>query len=104
METVLEEGARRACRALGTQGDAVAALRQEGVHLLLDDVGGVADAALKEVGVFKNGGSQLAVAEGARFLAEELLQKLPAVAVAREDVLRAARFLGDQSHCIKPFI
>ncbi len=62
---VFEVAADDAGGAFGTQGQAAAALVQEGVHFLLDDVGGVADAALEKIGLFKSRDADFLVAVAA---------------------------------------
>ena len=53
VHAVLEVGAADRRRALRPQGDAAPALVLEGEHLLADDVGGAADAALEQLGVLE---------------------------------------------------
>ena len=98
VQTVLEKSPRRASCALGTERYAVAALGDEGVHLLLHYVGGVADSALKEIGVLKDRRAHLLIAEGSRLIAEDVLEELPAVAVARQHILGALGLFGYQCH------
>ena len=72
VQPMLEECPRRTGCSLGTQGDAVAALGQEGVHLLLHDIGGIADAALKKVGVLEHRRPHFLIAECPCLVAEQL--------------------------------
>ena len=53
LHAVLDVGAADRRRALGSQGEAAPALVLEGEHLLADDVGRVADAALEQLGVLE---------------------------------------------------
>ena len=55
LHPVLDVGAADRRRALGAQGEAAPALVLEGEHLLADDVGRVADAALEQLGVLEAG-------------------------------------------------
>ena len=65
LHAVLDVGAADRRRALGPQGEAAPALVLEGEHLLADDVGGVADAALEQLGVLEAGrGDRLVAGAG----------------------------------------
>ncbi len=55
------------CCALRAQGNASVALVLEGVHLLLDNIGGIAYPALKELSMFKDRNTDFLVA---KFLAK----------------------------------
>ena len=58
-EGVLDGGADHAGGAFGAEGDRSAAAVVEGVHLLIDDVAGLADAAVKQLGVLEDRGADL---------------------------------------------
>ena len=60
LHAVLEVGAADRRRPLRPQGDAAPALVLEGEHLLADDVGRAADAALEELGVLEGRASRSA--------------------------------------------
>jgi len=64
MEVMLEVGPDHGGGALRPQDDVVAAAVFESEHLLLDDVGGLADRAEEERGIFNDGGAQFLVAVG----------------------------------------
>src|SRR5690606_19719747 len=63
MHPMLNVGADNRRGALGTQRQVVATLILEGVHFLLDDVGGCAHAPGKKPRVFERGSSYLSIAE-----------------------------------------
>ena len=87
-EVVLDEGADDGRSALGTEGQAAAAAVLEGVHLLVDQLGPLADAAREQLGLFEEGGANLAVAVTAADLAEGGFEPPPSPGVLRERVLR----------------
>ena len=89
VHAVLEIGAADGRGALGPQGDLLAAAIGEGVGLLLDDVGALADAALEEPGVLEDGGVDLPVAEPAGLLAGGGRDVVPVGLVFGKDVLGA---------------
>ena len=94
-ERVLQHSSRCACGALGTQGHALAALGVEGVHFLLDDVGGLTHAARKQLGVLKHRCAHFAEAVGTAFLAHDIFNELPAVALLGQHVLCTLDFFGN---------
>ena len=103
VDAVLEHGARRARGAFGAQGYGAASLVEEGVHFLLDDVGGVADAALEELRVLKDGSAHLAKAMQGGFAAHDGLDDLPLYGFLGKNVLGPARGLGDNCHNVSSF-
>src|SRR6185295_1668656 len=72
---------------LRTEGEAAARLVVEGVHLLADDVGGLADAPDEERGVLRHGGPGLLVAEAAERLADRRLERVPHRDVGRQEIV-----------------
>ena len=84
---ILHEAARHSRRAFRLQGDAAPALVFKGVHLFVDDVGGVADAAQKDLRVRERGRADLLEAIRLRDRARGLFQILPLPALRRENVL-----------------
>ena len=56
VDAAFQNGADDRSRPLGTKGYASLALVEEGIHFLLNDVGGAADAPLEKLGVLENGG------------------------------------------------
>ena len=83
--TVLDERPAHAGGLLGPQGDVAAALVGEVVHLLGDDVGGLADA-LEHADVLHHRRDDLAVAGGLDDLGEDLDEAPEARRFRREDV------------------
>ena len=94
-EVVLKHRSRRARGTFGTQGNALAALCVEGVHLLLNDVGRLTHAAREELCVLKDRRADLLEAVCLRLLAHDALDELPAVALTGQHVLGALDFLRD---------
>lgn len=74
---VLDECARDARRPLGAQGHRPAALVEECVHLLVDDVRRVAHAARKELRVLEHGRADLTERIGLRRFARPGFKILP---------------------------
>ena len=93
-QVVLGHGAHQAGRTLGAQrqvvGVAVLVLPVlEGVHLLLDNVGHLAQAAGEQLGVLHDRRAGVAVGEPSHHAAHRLLQPLPARRDRRQDVVHA---------------
>ena len=87
VERVLDESPRDAGGALGLQCHRPAALVVKGVHLLVDDVGGVADSACEQLGVFEDGGAYLADAILCGDASDHAFDVVPFVGFGRGDVL-----------------
>ena len=98
IEPVLQKRAHGARRALGAQRDGTVALVEEGVHLLLHHVGGVAHAALKQLGMLKHRGADLTKAVVAGNFQRRGFQKPDLMAFPGQDVLRALDGFGNQRH------
>ena len=90
LEAVLDEGAHDAGRRLGPEGDALAPLVGEGVHLLLDDVGGLAGALGEQFLALDDGRAQLGVPVPLEDAAGRRLDELPPLDLARQDVTCSA--------------
>ena len=88
---VLYEGADDARGSFRTQGDGSSALVLHRVHLLADDVGGVTDSALEQLGVLKGGSPRLLIAEALAHAAQNALHILPSGDVGRQNVCGPAR-------------
>ena len=76
--------------AFGTQRESVAAPVLEGVGLLLDNVGDLADAAHEQARILEHGGVDTPVAEAVRDLLRPVLEEAPIGLVARQNVRGAA--------------
>ena len=76
---------------VGAQGDGVAAPIGEAVHLLLDDVGGLAHAAHKEGRLLKDGRLDLAIAVEGTHVVDAVVDVTPVGLILRQDVQRATR-------------
>ncbi len=94
IELVLDVGAHDGGRGLGPQGDHVSAAVGKGVHLLLDDVGVFADAALEEFGLLHDRDADLPKPEAFEKRPRVLLDLLPEFDLAGQDVLEAANQLN----------
>ena len=90
VETVLHVGAANGGRRFGAEGDGVAALVGEGIHLLGDDVGFLADAARKQFRALEHGHSYLSVAVARENLASQTFGSPPAQRFLRQNVFHAA--------------
>jgi hypothetical protein len=98
VHAVLEVGADDRRGALGAQRHGAPARVVEGVHLLLDDVGRLADAAREELGVLEDRRLDPPVARGREDPARGLLDRAARGIVLRQHVVRAARRLGPVAH------
>ena len=87
LEAVLDERAHQARRGLGAQGDALAALVGERVHLLLDDVGRLAGALGEQFLALDDGRADFGVPVALEEAARHGLDALPALDLAGEDVV-----------------
>jgi hypothetical protein len=97
VHAVLEVRAHHRGGALGAQCDAVAALVLEGVHLLLDDVGAFAHAALENTRVLEHRRVDAAEAVLPGDVGGGIAHQAPVGLLGGQDVLRAARSLHLQS-------
>ena len=102
-QTMLDQSADSACGTLGLEGDGAVAFILEGIHFLLDDVGSIADSAVKEFGMLKGRRTDLLITEVCCFLGSDGLDILPFIAVCRQDVLRTAGSAGKKCHNKHPF-
>ena len=86
LKAVLDVGAQESRRRLGPEGDRVASAVLEGVHLLLDDIGFVADAAREELRPLEEGQPDLPVAVGLEGSPGRRLHPLPLARLGGENV------------------
>ena len=91
---VLEVGAADRGRPLRPQGEAALALVLEGEHLLADDVGRLADAALEQVGVLEDRRRDRLVAGAGEDLGGGAFQPRPRARLLGQDVEGPARVPG----------
>lgn len=89
VEVGLQGRPQHGCGALGAQGELGAALGGEGVHLLGDDVGGLADTAREELDVLEAGRLDVAVARVAQRGGDGLAHRQELRGVRRGQVVRA---------------
>ena len=89
-QVVLNGGAHQAGCALGAQRELLAVQAiLERVHLFFHNVGHLADAAHKQLGVLNDGRAHIAVGEAVHHLAHLRFQPLPAGGLAGQDVVHA---------------
>jgi hypothetical protein len=74
---------------LGLQGDRSVALVHEVVHLLRDDVTGLAAGSEEDIGVLEGGGAEFAVTVPGDEVAERGFDVQPVVGSSRKDVFGA---------------
>src|SRR5205807_329639 len=86
-QTVGDERAHDAGRGLGTEREALAAAIGEGVHLLADDVGMLADCALEELRVLDDRHANFLVAVSGEELPRAGLEVLPGPDLLRQHVV-----------------
>ena len=100
VEAVLHVGSADRGGRLGAQRDGIAPLVFEGVHLLGDDVGLLADSAREEFGALEGGHSYLPVAVARENLPRQLFGSLPPRRFFGQDVFHAAhrRESGPRHH------
>ena len=92
-QAVLNGGPHHRSGALRPQGAAAIAAIDEGVHLLADHIGGLADAAGKQLGGLQQRRADLADGSAAKVLAGRRLKLLPEGGVLRQQINHAAQAL-----------
>ena len=98
VHAVLEVGAANRGCGLRAQGEPAPALVLEAEHLLLDDVGRLADPAGEELGLLEGGRLDPAVACRLKHLPRGVLDPLPDRLILGEDVEGAAGSLEPLGH------
>src|SRR4051794_5664781 len=88
---MLDRGTDNPGGAFGAKGDRPLSTIFKGVHLLVDDVAGLADAAVKEFGVLKDRRPDFGEMVKARHLARDAFDGLPFAALGGQYVGRPAR-------------
>ena len=94
-QSVRDHRARDARGRLGPQGDVILALIDEAEHLLLDDIGEVADRALEQLRLLDDGYAEFLVAVAREHFARDALQVLPGRDLRGQHVVNAAQGLDD---------
>src|SRR6185312_5337163 len=100
-QSVGETRAHHAGGGFGTQRQALLTAVEEGVHLLLDDVGGVADGALEQFRLLHHRQADLTVTVALQHLAGDALQLLPAARGLRQYVVHAPYGLDELRHKVE---
>src|ERR1700722_13096995 len=100
-QAVRDDCARDAGSRFGAQRDVVLALIDEAEHLLLDDVGKVADRAFEQLRLLDHGNAEFLVTIGCEDLARDLLQMLPGRDLRGQHVVYAAQGLDDLAQELK---
>ena len=91
IELVLEVRAHGRCRVFGAERDAAAAAVFERVHLLVDNVGAFADAAVEELRMLEHRRADLLISIAAAKITNLALDVVPLPDLVGQDVIRAAR-------------
>ena len=97
-EPVLDHGPDYSGRIFRAHRQRAALTVGERVHLLVDDVGRLADGPLEERGVFQHGRADLGVPPRSEGLARDPLRLRPALALRRKEVARPLDRPVPQSH------
>ena len=101
---VLKKSARRARSPLGAQGYRASAFVEKSVHLLLHDIGGVSDAAGKQLRMLEHGSAYLLEAEAGGYIEQCIFEKAVFMARRGQHILRALDGLCKKSHVFVPSI
>ena len=97
-KSVLNKGAHASCGSLRTESDGALAFIEESVHLLLNNVGGIADTSCKEFGMFKGGEADFPETESFRNPHGSFFDVLPFCALFRKNVLGSPGCFCKNSH------
>ena len=97
-EPIFDGGAADAGGAFRAQGDGAVALIGKGIHLLIDNIGGIAYPTLEQLGVLEGGGTDLAVAVQCGGGEQSTLDILPAGGFGGEKIIGAAGAGGEDGH------
>ena len=97
-EPIFDGGAADAGSAFRAQGDGAVALIGKGIHLLIDNIGGIAYPTLEQLGVLEGGGADLAVAVQRRRGKQGALDILPAGGFGGEKIIGATGAGGEDGH------
>src|SRR6266404_1224940 len=101
-QSVRNDGADDAGGRFGAQRDVVFALIDEAEHLLLDDVGEVADRALEQLRLLDHGNAEFFVTVTREHLARDALQVLPGRYLRRQHIVYAAQGLDNLGQAPSP--
>ena len=101
---VLQECARSARSALGSERYRTSALVEESIHLLLHDIGGVADAAGKQLRMLEHGSANLLEAETRGYIEQGIFKKAVFIARRGQHILSALDSFRKKSHVFVPSI
>ncbi len=102
-EAVLKDGTHATGRAFGTQGQRLFVAVEEGVHLLVDHVGALADAPGEQLGELKDGQADFLVAIAVEQRGEGVFQVAPGRGLLRQDVVHATDGLEGLAHGVSLF-
>ena len=89
-QAVFDDGAYTARCALRTEAQGVTVTVREAVHLLLDDIGDLADGAFEQVGDLDERGPNLRIAITGKDLPGRVFDSLPGTDPFRQDVMHPA--------------
>ena len=97
-KSVFNKGSHAACSSFRTKGDGTFTFIEEGVHLFLNNVGGIAYASCEKFGMFKGGEADFLESEKFRNLHGSFFNMLPFCALFRKNVLGSSGRLCKNSH------
>ncbi len=89
VQLLLNEGAHDRSGPFRSQGQGIAAFVGKGVHLLFDDIGGFADGAAEEFGLFHHRHSDFGKTVGLKDAMGFSFKKLPGGYFTRQDIVHA---------------
>src|SRR5688572_10474074 len=101
-QAVRDDRSHDARGRFGPQRQLIAALIGEGIHLLLHDVGVLADRALEEIRALYERHADFLVAVCSEQLAGRALQMLPRADLRGQDIVHAANRLDRRGHWLTP--
>src|SRR5262249_6670898 len=103
MEAVLDVGAKQGGGRLRPQGDRLSAAVRKGIHLLLDDVGALADPAREQLRSLEQREADLLVPVGLEGAAGRGLHTLPLHRLAGQDIPYATHCLDGHAGDRPPY-
>lgn len=91
-------GAADAGGAFRAQGDGAVALIGKGIHLLIDNIGGIAYPTLEQLGVLEGGGTDLAVCRYSAAVESRVRSTYARRGFGGEKIIGAAGAGGEDGH------
>ena len=97
-KSVFDKSAHASCGTFRAKGDGTFTFIKEGVHFLLNNVGGIANASCKKFGVFEGGETDFLKAEKFGNLHGSFFNMLPFCALFRKNILGSSGRFSKNSH------